>query len=183
VTPSRLWGSPDPVLPREWQGCCVCGLRAEHRAFAAPHSARHSGGDRQMGHVRKLKGATRCYKMVRNARGDTNCARAPEGGGRGEMLVLLSVLNTTEPTVTSFSVLTTGKGLRRVGGFIFFRCSCLDLVCFIMAICRFRIHLFGNTTNHPPDYSGVRVYPQMARYEAGLAINCHQPVPARGGVN
>ena len=34
-----------------------------------------------MGHARKLKDATRCYKVVQNARADANCTRAHEGGG------------------------------------------------------------------------------------------------------
>ena len=36
------------------------------------------------------------YKMVQNARGDANCARAQEGGGRGETLFLLSVLSSRD---------------------------------------------------------------------------------------
>jgi hypothetical protein len=31
--------------------------------------------------------------MVQNAGGDANCARTQEGGGRGETLVILSVLS------------------------------------------------------------------------------------------
>jgi len=68
-------------------------MRVERRVSLAPRGARHSGGDRQMGHERKLKRRDKCYKTVQNARGDANCARAQEGGGRGETLVLLSVLS------------------------------------------------------------------------------------------
>ena len=50
-------------------------------------------GDRQMGHERKLTVASRCCKMVRNARGNANCARAQEGGGGGEALFSVQVLS------------------------------------------------------------------------------------------
>jgi hypothetical protein len=59
-------------------------MRVERRASLAQRGARHSGGDRQMGHERKLKRRDKCSKTVQNARGDGNSARAQEGGGRGE---------------------------------------------------------------------------------------------------
>jgi len=69
ATPPRLWGFPDPGLPRQRHMSCVCGRRAARRGISAPHGARHSEGDRQMGHERKLNDATRYYKLVQNARG------------------------------------------------------------------------------------------------------------------
>jgi len=45
-----------------------------------------------MGHERKLKRRDKCQKTVQNARGDANCARAQEGGVRGETLILFSML-------------------------------------------------------------------------------------------
>jgi hypothetical protein len=40
----------------------------------------------------KAKRRDKCYKKVQNERADANCARAQESGGRGKMLVVLSVL-------------------------------------------------------------------------------------------
>ena len=95
ATRPRLWGFPDPRLPRQRQRYCVRGLWAARRAPPAPQ-ARISSRDRQMAHERKLAS---CYKMVQNARGHANCARAQEGGGQAEPLVLLSVLSSRDTRV------------------------------------------------------------------------------------
>jgi len=84
ATPPRLWGFPDPGLPLS-TAKVLCLWAASGASIISGAAWRASfRGDRQMVHERKLKVASRCYKVVRNARGDANCARAQEGGGRGE---------------------------------------------------------------------------------------------------
>jgi len=63
------------VSPRERQICCVCGMRVERRASLAPRGARHSGGDRQVGHERNQKDATSAPKRCK-MHGETATAHA-----------------------------------------------------------------------------------------------------------
>jgi hypothetical protein len=68
---------------------CVSGA-----AWRASLRGRSPNGTRA-----KAQRRAKCYKKVRIARGDANCARAYEGGGRGETLVLLSVLTSRDTRV------------------------------------------------------------------------------------
>ena len=71
--------------------CVESGWSAVHDGAAWPASLR---GRSPNGTRAKAKNkGDKCYKTVQNARGDANCSRAQEGGGRGETLVLLSVVS------------------------------------------------------------------------------------------
>ena len=95
----RVFGGPRPGVAsctaemlRGWDAGgapCISGV-----AWRASLRVRSPNGTRA-----KAKKTRQGYKTVQNARGDANCARAQEGGGRGETLVLLSVLSSRDVRV------------------------------------------------------------------------------------
>jgi len=68
-------------------------MRVERRALWRRVARLTPGAIAKWDTSESLKKRDKCHKTVQNARGDANCARAHDGGGGGETLILLSVVS------------------------------------------------------------------------------------------